>query len=189
MSMKRTFRVTRRMLGGTALICAAALLPGTAMASSAPASHAQRSHVKSSWAAPCRESQTLIWLGLSDVGAAAGTTFYPLEFTNTSHSVCSLFGYPRAWAVTQDGKQIGKSSRHLSQWHNYVNLWPGQTAHATLGIVDAGNVCSKPVTAVGLRVRAPGQWSSTIIPLSFPACHGARVLVVGPIQPGVGIPG
>jgi hypothetical protein len=185
MSMKRTFRVTRRILGGTALLCAAALLPGTAMAATA----APAKHVTSSWAAPCQESQTLIWLGLSDAGGTAGTIFYPLEFTNTSHSVCSLSGFPRAWAVSQDGKQIGKSSRHIWEQHNFVNLWPGQTAHALLGIVDAGNVCSHPVLAVGLRVRAPGQWSSTIIPLPFEACHGASVLRVGPIQPGVGIPG
>ncbi len=180
MCMKLTFRATRRILGGTALICAAALLPGTAMASTSAA--------RPAWAPHCRESQTLIWLGLGAGGGTAGTTFFPLEFTNVSHQTCSLFGFPTAWAVFQNGRQIGKASRHLFQRHGFVNLLPGQTAHALLGVIDAGNVCSKPVTAAALRVRAPGQRSTTIIPFSFQACFHKRVLVTGPIQPGVGIP-
>jgi Protein of unknown function (DUF4232) len=178
--MKLTFRATRRILGGTALICAAALLPGTAMASTTAA--------RPAWAPACRESQTLIWLGLGEGGGTAGTIFYPLEFTNVSHRTCSLFGFPTAWAITQDGKQIGKASRHFLQRHGFVNLFPGQTAHALLGVIEAGNVCSKPVTAASLRVRAPGQASTTIIPFSFQACYHKRVLVAGPVQPGVGIP-
>lgn len=185
MFMRLTFRATRRIIGGTALVCAAALLPGTAMASAASASAPA---AKPAWAPPCQESQTLIWLGLGAGGGTAGTIFYPLEFTNVSHRTCSLFGFPTAWAVFQDGRQIGKASRHLFQRHGFVNLLPGQTAHALLGIIEAGNVCSRPVTAAALRVRAPGQRSSTVIPFSFQACHGKRVLVTGPIQPGVGIP-
>jgi hypothetical protein len=182
--MKLTFRATRRMLGGTALVCAAALLPGTAPSTAGPAKPA-----KSAWFFPrCKESQVTIWLGIPGSGAA-GTIFYPLEFSNTSNRSCSLFGYPTVKAIEQDGKQIGKASGHLGQRHGIVNLLPGATAHATLGIVEAGNVCTKPVGAAGLSVRAPGQWSSTVIPYFFLACHGKRILHVGPIQPGVGIPG
>jgi Protein of unknown function (DUF4232) len=181
--MRLSFRTTRRILGGSALVVAAALLPGTALASTA-------APAKATWFAPrCATSQTLIWLGLGNGGGTAGTIFYPLEFTNISRRTCTLFGFPRAWAITQDGKQIGRSSRQLNLRHGVVTLPPGFTAHAQLGIVEAGNVCSKPVTAASLRVRAPGQGGTTVLPFSFQACHGnKRVLVVGPVQPGVGIP-
>jgi hypothetical protein len=182
--MKLTFRATRRILGGSALIVAAALLPGTALASTAAPAGA-------SWFAPrCTPSQTRIWLGLGNGGGTAGTIYYPLEFSNVSSRTCTMFGFPRTWAESQNGKQIGKSSRQLAQRHWVLTLVPGATVHAALGIIEAGNICSKPVTAVNLRVRAPGQGASTVIPFSFQACHGMRtVMVVGPVQPGVGIPG
>lgn len=181
--MKLSFRTTRRILGGSALVVAGALLPGTALASTAAPAGA-------TWSAPrCATSQTEIWLGLGNGGGTAGTIFYPLEFTNLSRRTCTLFGFPRAWAITQDGKQIGRASRHLNIRHGAVTLPPGFTAHAQLGIVEAGNVCRKPVTAASLRVRAPGQGGTTVLPFSFQACHGNKgVLVVGPVQPGVGIP-
>jgi hypothetical protein len=183
--MKLTFRATRRILGGTALLCAAALLPGTAMASSAPA--AKTGHA--AWGAPrCKESQTEVWLGLGNGGGAAGTIFYPLEFTNTSKQLCKLWGFPKVWATNNSGHQIGRASRHLGSHWRTIELWPGQTAHAVLGIIQAGNVCSHPVWASGMKVRAPHQGSSTFIQFSFQTCHHGRVLVVGPIQPGVGIP-
>jgi hypothetical protein len=77
--MKLSFRTTRRILGGSALVVAAALLPGTALASTAAPARA-------TWFAPrCATSQTLIWLGLGNGGGAAGTIFYPLEFTKACH--------------------------------------------------------------------------------------------------------
>jgi hypothetical protein len=185
MSMKLTFRTTRRILGGTALLCATALLPGTAMASAA--TPARTSGV--AWAIPrCHAQQTEIWLGLGLGGGTAGTIFYPLEFTNISKRTCTLRGYPRAWALSKGGRQIGKSSRHLRSRHQVITLQPGWSAHATLGIIEAGNVCSKPVTAATLKVRAPHQGSATRLPFAFEACSHKRVLVVGPIQAGVGIP-
>jgi hypothetical protein len=182
--MKLALRATRRILGGSALLVTAALLPGTALASTAAPAGA-------SWFAPrCTASQTVIWLGLGNGGGTAGTIFYPLEFSNTSKRTCTLFGFPRAWALGPNGKQIGQSSRQLNIRHRVVTLAPGATAHAQLGVIEGGNVCSKPVTAASLKVRAPGQRGTTVLPFSFQACHGNKhVLVVGPVVPGVGIPG
>jgi hypothetical protein len=185
MSMKLTFRATRRILGGTALLCTAALLPGTAMASTVTPA---RAGGVAAGISRCHANQTEIWLGLGLGGGTAGTTFFPLEFTNVSRRTCTLRGFPRAAAISRGGRQIGKSSRHLGSRHSTITLRPGQTAHATLGIVEAGNVCSHPVTAARLKVRAPHQGSSTQLPFQFQACRHKRVLVVGPIRPGVGIP-
>jgi hypothetical protein len=183
--MKLTFRATRRILGGTALLCATALLPGTAMASTV--TPARTGGV--AWGIPrCHAGQTETWLGLGLGGGTAGTIFYPLEFTNISRHACTLRGYPTAAAISKGGRQIGKSSRHPRSRHQTITLWPGWTAHATLGIVEAGNVCSSPVTASFLKVRAPHQGRSTQLPFQFQACWHKRVLVVGPVQAGVGIP-
>jgi hypothetical protein len=188
--MKRTLGATRRMVAGGALLAAALLgaaaaAPGTAFATTTVS--ARPGAV--AWATPhCTEAQTEIWLGLGNGGGTAGTIFYPLEFSNVGRHACTLTGYPRAWALTGAGRQIGKSSRHLSAPHGVVTLRPGRTAHASLGVIEAGNVCSKPVNAGILKVRAPRQGSSTQLSLGFQACHGKRVLVIGPIVPGVGIP-
>jgi hypothetical protein len=186
--MKLTLRATRRILGGTALLCAAALLPGTAMAASAPSTHGSTHHAKAAWGLPrCKEWQTTIWLGLGNGGGTAGTTFRPVEFTNTSRHACKLRGFPRVWGIGSSGHQVGKAARHLSQRHGTVELWPGQTAHATVGFIEAGNVCKYPVST-GLVVRAPHQGSSTKLPFFFKSCPHRRVLVTGPVVPGVGIP-
>jgi Protein of unknown function (DUF4232) len=194
MSMKLTFRATRRVLAGVAVSSAVALLPATAMAATAaPARSAQTVQSARSaspaWPAPrCTARQTLIWLGVGGGGGTAGTIFYPLQFTNVSRHTCSLIGFPKAAAISRNGHQIGKSSRALRMRHGFVVLVPGATAHAALGIIEAGNVCNHPVNAASLKVRAPHQGRSTQIPFAFQACHGKRVLVVGPVQPGVGIP-
>jgi hypothetical protein len=204
MSMKLTFRATRRILGGpallrtarlgatlvsAALVSGAALLPGTAMASTV--TPARTDGVAAGIAAGiprCHAGQTETWLGLGLGGGTAGTIFYPLEFTNISQHACTLRGYPTTAAIGRGGRQIGKSSRHLRSRHQTITLQPGWTAHATLGIVAAGNLCSRPVTASSLKVRAPHQGRSTQLPFQFQACRHKRVLVVGPVQAGVGIP-
>ena len=194
MSMKLTLRAGRRILGGTALACAAALLPGTAMASAAaPAvARAQATHAKvagAAWNFPrCKASQLEIWLGVGNGGGTAGTIFFPLEFSNISRHPCKLSGFPRVTAVGRRGHRIGRAARHLRSRHGKVELWPGNTAHALLGFVEAGNVCNRPVQASGLKIRAPHTGRSTQISFSFQACRHRSVLVVGPIKPGVGIP-
>jgi hypothetical protein len=35
-----------------------------------------------------------VWVAVSQGSGAAGTIYYPLEFTNTSGHACSLSGYP-----------------------------------------------------------------------------------------------
>jgi hypothetical protein len=185
MSMKLTFRATRRVLAGAALATATALVPATALA----ATTAPGGHVAPGWPAPrCTAGQTEIWLGVGGGGGTAGTIFFPLQFTNIGRHTCSLIGFPKVAAISARGHQIGKSSRAIRLPHGFVVLPPGFTAHASLGIVEAGNVCSHPVSAAALRVRAPHQGRSTVIPFAFQACRGKRVLVVGPVRPGVGIP-
>ena len=47
----------------------------------------------------CTTSGLAVWLGVGEGGAAAGSTYYPLEFTNTSNHRCRLPGFPGVSAV------------------------------------------------------------------------------------------
>jgi hypothetical protein len=183
--MKLTFRATRRILGGSALVMAAGLLPSTALAATAaPATSASR--VTANWNTPrCTIRQTHVSLGPAN--PTAGTVFYPLRFTNVSRRNCSMFGFPKTWAESQDGRQIGNSSRNLNGPKPFLVLTPGRTVHADLGIIQAGNICRKPVVAVNLRVRAPQQVFSQLLRKRFLACHGhVTVMVVTPVHAGRG---
>ena len=147
-------------------------------------------------AAPqCPTSSLEVWLGLGAGGAAAGSTSYPLEFSNVSSATCTLYGYPGVSAIGGGGSQLGSPAGWDSSVPpSTVTLAPGASAHTVLRITDVGNfppsTCD-PATAFFLRVYPPNQTASTEVPYSFQACSSAGpvYLHVEAIQPGVGIPG
>jgi hypothetical protein len=140
-------------------------------------------------AARCKTSHLEVWFGLGEGGGTLGSVYYPLEFSNVSHSACTLNGFPGVSAVGNGGGQIGPAASRNGQHHGTVTLAPGATAHAILRVVDAGALCSHPVTAAGLKVFPPGATRSQSIGFSFAACPHSGVLIVGPVRAGVGIPG
>jgi Domain of unknown function (DUF4232) len=160
---------------------------GVAAAGSAVASPAVRA--RASAAAKCTAAHLEVWLGLGEGGGTAGSTFYPLEFSNVGHHACTLNGFPGVSAVRSGGGQIGPAASRNGQHHGTVTLAPGATAHAILRVVDWGALCSHEVTAVALKVFAPGTTIAQEVPFSFGACAHRGVLEVGPVRAGVGIPG
>lgn len=178
-SRLRPFRARLAVAGVSALAAAAGLsvvaLTGTSQAASST---------------PCSASQTEIWLGDGSGGGTAGTIFYPLEFSNISHRTCSLLGYPGVSVVSATNKQIGKPATRQSGHASTVTLKPGATAHALLGIHDAGAICGHPASAHGLKVYAPGERTATTIEtFAFGACSGKSVLAIQPVHSGTGVPG
>lgn len=168
------------------------LIAGCLVALSAAATASAGASTRSASAASaprCTTARLEVWLGLGLGGGTAGSTFYPLEFSNVSHSACTLNGFPGVSAVGSGGGQIGSAAGRNNQHHGTVTLAPGATAHAILRVLDAGAVCSSPVTATSLKVFPPGATRSEPIPFSFAACSHKGVLVVGPVRAGVGIPG
>jgi Protein of unknown function (DUF4232) len=141
-------------------------------------------------AAPnCTPSNTQVWLGLGLGGGTAGSTYYPLEFSNVGHHACALRGFPGVSAYGATGTQVGPAASRMGGHHGTVTLAPGATAHAILRITDWGALCSTEVVAGGLKVFAPGETRSEPVPFSFGACAHRGVLSVGPVRAGVGIPG
>jgi hypothetical protein len=133
-------------------------------------------------------------------GAAAGSTYYPLNFTNTSKSSCYLYGYPGVSFVSgPSGSQIGEpASRNPAVAPGTVILSPGGTAHVTLQVVNAMNYSKsacQPVTAHWLKVFPPGQFTALYVKFSSLTCS-ARLpsklgtpLSVDAVKGGRGQPG
>jgi hypothetical protein len=134
-----------------------------------------------------------VWFGLGVGGAAAGSTYYPMEFTNLSSHACHLVGFPgvSAW----NGHQVGTSA----QWDRSfpkrtVTLTSGATAHTILQIMNVSNfphAACKPTAVSEIKVYPPNSFSAAYIPFRFDACsvNGPVFLSVRPIQAGVGVPG
>jgi hypothetical protein len=80
----------------------------------------------------------------------------------------------------------------LPQAHRDARAW--RDRHTVLRIANVTSLpagkCG-PVTATGLRVYPPSQFSATDIPFSFRACSvkGTIFMNVQYIQPGTGVPG
>jgi len=141
----------------------------------------------------CATSGLEVWLGVGEGGAAAGSTYYPLEFTNISNRRCRLLGFPGVSALA--GGQLGSpAQRNRAHPTQPIILLPAATAHTVLQLTDVGNFSPskcKPTDASALRVYPPGQFSAAEIPFTFRACSakGPIFLLVEPIQPGLGVPG
>jgi hypothetical protein len=123
----------------------------------------------------CSTSGLSATVNTSPGGAAAGSTYYPLNFTNTSKSACYLFGYPGVSFVTgPSGSQIGEpASRNPAVAPATVILAPGGTAHVTIQVVDALNYSKsacQPVTAHWLKVFPPGQFTALYVKFSSLTC-------------------
>jgi Protein of unknown function (DUF4232) len=167
------------------LLCACCAVGAIAVCATAASAHDARVTAASS----CTAANTQVWLGLGLGGGTAGSTYYPLEFSNVGHHACTLNGYPGVSAQGSGGGQIGPAATRNTGSHGTVTLAAGGTAHAILRIADWGALCSTEAHAVALRVFAPGQTRAKEVPFSFGACAHRGVLSVEPVRGGVGIPG
>jgi Protein of unknown function (DUF4232) len=124
--------------------------------------------------------------------AAAGSSYYPIVFANTSGSACTLYGYPGVSFVSASGSQVGAPATEDPVYsRQLVTLAAGGTAHAELRVAAAQNyptsTCS-PVAVNELRVYPPGQTSSLFVPITSTACASTsvQILDVQTVQPGSG---
>lgn len=132
-------------------------------------------------------------LSIGNGNGAAGSVYYPIVFTNSSSSSCTLFGFPGVSFVTgRSGSQIGDAAtRRSDKPVQTVTLAPGGVAHATLQVVQALNFPAakcQPVNAHFLKIYPPNQTDAVILSFNAKACaatgQGVTVLNVAPVQPG-----
>jgi hypothetical protein len=148
--------------------------------------------------AACRTASLQVTVNARQAGGAAGSIYYPVDFTNVSHAACAMYGYPGISFVTAGGgagHQIGAAAQRNPGFGKLpVRLAAGGQAHAWLQVAQAGNYpesACRPVRAHWLRVFAPGQTVPSFVNHAFDACASAAVplLTVMPVRPGLGIQG
>ena len=203
-------RAGRLALTAAALICTAAVAgcassgssqPAAsgstpAASSSAPSTPAASSSntpavVVPSSSAPgtpaCATSALQVKLGSSN--GYAGGVYVIIDFTNTSGSTCTLFGYPGVSLVTGPPyKQIGLAAkRSTSTSKKLVTLAAGATANAQLQIVDALNFPSAscgPTKATALKIYPPNQTEPVYLPNTSTGCSKpVQIMYIGTVRP------
>jgi hypothetical protein len=148
--------------------------------------------------ADCQSSSLQVTVDTSQAGTAAGSTYYPVDFTNTSTSACGLYGYPGisfVTAGTSAGAQIGAAAQENPAFGKLtVRLAPGGVAHAWLQVAAAGNYPAstcQPQTVNWLKVFPPDQTVAIYVSHPFDACAstGTPLLFVMPVRGGQGVRG
>ncbi len=188
----------RRVVAVIAAASAAGLVVATALTgSSGIASGAALAsdtvRVSSAAIPACQASQLGVWIAIAQANGAAGTIYYPLNFTNVSERSCFLHGFPGVSAIDHNGHQLGSPAGWVTRTAAHtVVLAPGSTAHAILQYGDAevssAPGCDPVNTAVMLRVYPPDQYDATVAAFDLEVCsHAGPVYMhVEPILPGAG---
>ncbi len=139
----------------------------------------------------CPTSSLRVKQGVSQ--GYAGGVYEVIDFTNTSGSPCTLYGYPGVSLVSGPPyTQIGLAAKRTaaSAPVKQVTLAPGATANALLQIVDALNYPSAscgPTKATALKVYPPNQTALVYLPSTSNGCaNPVQIMYIGPVQPGSG---
>lgn len=215
--MRRTTRAARRATVAAGLTCGgaaiAALLaacgsnpspaassssstgtPTSAATTSAPATTAPASSAPAAVQTQCATSALTASVATTEGGAAAGSDYVPVDFTNISASSCVMYGFPGvSWVTGMRGAQIGlAAARYPGYPPVTVTVAPGGHAHAWLQVADAGNFSPStchPVTARWLRIIPPDQYTSLYASFTAQVCSGknlgdSKPLSVTPVRAG-----
>jgi Protein of unknown function (DUF4232) len=188
--MKRLSTTAHRVIAiGAAAVAGLAISSAAYAATSSGTARAAASSVPR-----CISFNLGVWVAVDQGNGAAGTIYYPLEFTNLSGHTCYLDGFPGVSAVDRDGHQLGSPAGwNRAVAAHTVILAPGATAHTILAYHDAAVTtepgCDPVYSALQLRVYPPGEYTPTYAAFDFEVCsHPGPVYmtVTEPIIPGVG---
>src|SRR5215469_16323289 len=139
----------------------------------------------------CTTGNLAVWVSPDRGNGAAGSIYYPLDFTHKHNHTCYLVGWPGVSATNASGKQLGRAAaRDTSAPSQIVNVPSGGTAHAVLRYedvqVDTSAGCKETASAF-LKVYPPDQTSARRAFFNVPVCSmtGRIYLRIWRIQPGV----
>ena len=141
----------------------------------------------------CTAADLGAWVAITQGNGAAGSIYYPLQFTNLSRHACAMRGFPGVSAIDRNGHQLGSPARWATRVPaRTVVLAPGATAHTILQYSDVEVTtapgCHPVFSTFELRVYPPGQYSATYAAFGLEACShaGPIYMSVEPVLPGVG---
>jgi Protein of unknown function (DUF4232) len=163
---------------------------GTASGSGNTPAAASPSSPAAAGPAACPTSSLRVKQGVGQ--GYAGGVYEVIDFTNTSGSTCTLYGYPGVSLVSGPPyTQIGLAAkRSTSTPVKLVTLAPGATGNALLQIVDALNYPSAscgPTKATALKIYPPNQTAPVYLPNTASGCaKPVQIMYIGAVQPGSG---
>jgi hypothetical protein len=143
----------------------------------------------------CQADSLTVEVDANQAGAAMGSTYVPIDFTNTSAAACDLNGFPSVEFVSQpsrDGHGLGATAQQDPGFDAVmVPVGPGGHAHAWLQVSAAGDypaATCQPTEATWLRVDPPGGDGSGYARVRLTACSApsAAQLTVMPVRAGLG---
>lgn len=188
----------RHTVATAVVLCTAVMAAGCASASPSPPSSPQSASASSaapsttSVATPaasprgseCASSALHATVDTTQSSGAAGSVYYPIDFTNVSSSPCTLFGYPGVSFVTGiSGSQLGRAAgRNTAAGPTSVTLEPNAVAHAILQVADAGNFDAsqcQPVTAHWLKIFPPDRFTPIYAHFTVQACSARLPSTMG----------
>lgn len=192
----------REGLAGTGLAPRSASGPSMTAPASGPTSNAG-SPSAGSWpaaghrlptsaAVPPRCGTGQLHLVVAPAPNAAGHIGLLLMFTNTSNTVCSMFGYPGVSFLTSAGVQINDGAQRSAALGapSLVALPPGGRAHANLLLVNVanyvGNPNCQPTLSARVRVYPPDETTALFASSAQQICEvsSTGVPVVYPVRTG-----
>ncbi|MGW3955866.1 DUF4232 domain-containing protein [Streptomyces sp. NPDC004752] len=127
----------------------------------------------------CTVSDLYVSMGRKE--GAAGSLYWPIRFTNTSTSRCTLRGYPGVSVLDTAHHQIGAAATRTGQAVSTVTLAP---AHAVSAVIRTTNgPIGGPCRATGtyLRTYPPGSRAAVLVPAGWKVCSGT--FQVAPVAP------
>ncbi|MGH3418416.1 MAG: DUF4232 domain-containing protein [Streptosporangiaceae bacterium] len=189
-------KTARRVTAVVAAASVAGLIATTAAfaaSSSGAALTAEATQAAPAAVPACTTGDLGAWVAVTQGNGAAGSIYYPLQFTNLSRHACAMRGFPGVSAVDRNGHQLGSpaSRNHVIPARTVV-LAPGATAHTILRYSDvavsSAPGCHPTFGTFELRIYPPGQYRATYAAFDLEACShaGPVYLSVEPLQPGVG---
>ena len=100
-----------------------------------------------------------MWISPDALNGAAGTFYYPLEFTNHSGHACATGGYPGVSALGANGKQLGLAAARNPVYKGKVVTMRRRHRARTVayGNAEVSSSGCKPKTAMELRVYPPNS--------------------------------
>ncbi|MET9960003.1 DUF4232 domain-containing protein [Streptomyces sp. NPDC006326] len=159
------------VLARAATIACAALLATTGVAVGAPRASALPK------APTCHVADLNLAIGEAD--GAAGSLYYPIQFTNTSTHTCVLRGYPGVSVVDVRHRQIGTSAARTGEQVNTVSVEPGETVTATFRTNSEGVGLGCRRTSTYVKVYPPNSYQAVQIPYHLRVCGAFEI---SPVQ-------
>ncbi|MEU9304849.1 DUF4232 domain-containing protein [Streptomyces sp. NPDC048269] len=118
-------------------------------------------------------------LAIGEPDGAAGSLYYPIQFTNTSTHTCALRGFPGVSVVDVKHRQIGTSATRTGEPVGTVSVQPGKSVTATLRTNSPGVAAGCRPTSTYVNVFPPNSYQAVQIPYHLRVCGAFEI---SPVQ-------